>query len=87
MPVRPEHAAHVLLHDRALRPEGVVFLGARRDDPTLEVIRRTGVPCVLHRDPAITGEDARKPPEVILAISASARTGREIVLPLAGGGA
>ncbi len=34
------------------------------------------------RDPAITGEEARKPLEVILAIYESARTGREVRLPL-----
>jgi len=47
MPLRPEHATHVLLHDRALRPDGVVFMGARRDDPLLEEIRRAEVPYVL----------------------------------------
>jgi UDP-N-acetyl-2-amino-2-deoxyglucuronate dehydrogenase len=35
------------------------------------------------RDPVITGEEARKPLEVILAIYESARTGREVTLPLA----
>jgi UDP-N-acetyl-2-amino-2-deoxyglucuronate dehydrogenase len=34
------------------------------------------------RDPAITGEDARRPLEIILAIYESARTGREVTLPL-----
>jgi predicted dehydrogenase len=32
----------------------------------------------------ITGEEARKPLEVILAIYQSARTGRQVTLPLAG---
>jgi predicted dehydrogenase len=34
------------------------------------------------RPPAITGEDARKPLEVILAVYRSAREGREVSLPL-----
>ena len=34
------------------------------------------------RDPAITGEEARKPLEVILGIYESARTGQEVKLPL-----
>lgn len=34
------------------------------------------------RAPAISGEDARKPLEIILAIYESARTGREVTLPL-----
>ena len=34
------------------------------------------------RDPAITGEDARKPLEIILAIYESSRTGRPVALPL-----
>jgi len=34
--------------------------------------------------PAITGEDARRPLEIILAIYESARTGREVTLPLGG---
>ena len=33
------------------------------------------------RDPMISGEEARKPLEIILAIYQSARTGREVVLP------
>jgi UDP-N-acetyl-2-amino-2-deoxyglucuronate dehydrogenase len=36
------------------------------------------------RPPAITGEDARRPLEIILAIYESARTGREVTLPLGG---
>ena len=39
------------------------------------------------RDPFITGEEARKPLEIILAIYESARTGREVTLPLAAVGA
>jgi predicted dehydrogenase len=35
------------------------------------------------RDPAVTGEEARKPLEIILAVYQSARTGRELRLPLA----
>jgi len=35
------------------------------------------------RDPAITGEEARKPLELILAVYRSAREGREVALPLA----
>jgi len=34
------------------------------------------------RDPLITGEEARKPLEIILAVYQSARTGREVALPL-----
>jgi len=36
------------------------------------------------REPAIPGEDGRKPLEIILAIYESARSGTEVVLPLAG---
>lgn len=36
------------------------------------------------RDPAITGEEARKAVEIILAIYKSARTGEEVTLPLEG---
>lgn len=36
------------------------------------------------REPAINGEDARKPLEIILAIYESAKTGREVRLPLEG---
>ncbi len=39
------------------------------------------------RDPLITGEEARKPLEIILAVYQSARTGREVALPLKPGGA
>ncbi len=35
------------------------------------------------RDPAITGEEARKPLEIILAVYESARSGREVLLPSA----
>jgi len=35
------------------------------------------------RDPVVTGEEARKPLEIILALYASARTGRAVPLPLA----
>lgn len=27
-PLKPDHATHVLLHDRALRPDGVILIGA-----------------------------------------------------------
>lgn len=38
---------------------------------------------IVHdRDPLITGEEARKPLEIILAVYQSARTGREVTLPL-----
>ena len=37
------------------------------------------------REPAIPGEEARKPLEIILAVYESARTGQEITLPLAVG--
>ncbi len=36
------------------------------------------------RDPVINGEDARKPLEIIVAAYQSARSGREVALPLAG---
>jgi predicted dehydrogenase len=39
------------------------------------------------RDPFVTGEEARKPLEIILAVYQSARTGREVALPLEPGGA
>ena len=39
------------------------------------------------RAPAISGEAARQPLEIILAIYESARTGREVTLPLRAGGA
>ena len=35
-----------------------------------------------NRDPLITGEEARKPLEIILAVYRSARSGREVTLPL-----
>ena len=35
------------------------------------------------RDPAISGEEGRKPLEIIVAVYESARTGREVALPLA----
>ena len=34
------------------------------------------------RQPAVSGEDARRPLEVILGVYESARTGREVTLPL-----
>jgi LacI family transcriptional regulator len=47
VPLRANHATHVLLHDRALRPDGVVLMGARLNDPILEEVRRARAPCVL----------------------------------------
>lgn len=47
VPLRPNHATHILLHDPALRPDGVVLMGARLEDPLLEEVRRARVPCVL----------------------------------------
>ncbi len=35
-----------------------------------------------HREPAVTGEEGRKPLEIILAIYTSARTGKRVTLPL-----
>lgn len=46
-PLQPEHATHALLHDRAFRPDGVIVMGVRVDDPILDEIRRENLPCVL----------------------------------------
>ncbi len=46
-PLRPEHATHALLHDRAFRPDGVILMGARRDDPILDEVRSERLPCAL----------------------------------------
>lgn len=46
-PLEANHATHVLLHDRALKPDGVILIGARRDDPILDEIRAEKLPCVL----------------------------------------
>ncbi len=35
------------MHDRALRPDGVILIGARLDDPILDDIRRENLPRVL----------------------------------------
>lgn len=46
-PLEANHATHVLLHDRALKPDGVILIGARLDDPILDEIRAEKLPCVL----------------------------------------
>ncbi len=46
-PLESNHATHVLLHDRALKPDGVIIIDARRDDPILAEIRDEKLPCVL----------------------------------------
>lgn len=46
-PLESNHATHVLLHDRALKPDGVIVMGARRDDPILAEIHDEKLPCVL----------------------------------------
>jgi DNA-binding LacI/PurR family transcriptional regulator len=46
-PLESNHATHVLLHDRALKPDGVLVIGAQRDDPILGEIRTEKLPCVL----------------------------------------
>lgn len=46
-PLQPEHATHTLLHDRAFRPDGVILMGTRVDDPILDEVRREQLPCVL----------------------------------------
>jgi len=46
-PLESNHATHVLLHDRALKPDGVLVIGARYDDPILNEIRAEKLPCVL----------------------------------------
>jgi LacI family transcriptional regulator len=45
--LQPAHATHALLHDRAFRPDGVIVMGARVDDPILDEVRRESLPCVL----------------------------------------
>ncbi len=46
-PLQPEHATHALLHDHAFRPDGVIVMRARVDDPILDEVRRENLPCVL----------------------------------------
>ena len=46
-PLQPEHLTHALLHDRAFRPDGVIVMGARVDDPIFDEIRSENLPCVL----------------------------------------
>ncbi|HOQ99280.1 MAG TPA: LacI family DNA-binding transcriptional regulator [Anaerolineae bacterium] len=46
-PLTPDHTTHVLLHDRRLRPDGVIVMDARLDDPILDEVRRESLPCAL----------------------------------------
>jgi len=46
-PLNADHATHVLLHDPALRPDGVIVSGAHLNDPILDEIRAENLPCVL----------------------------------------
>ena len=46
-PLNANHATHVLLHDPALRPDGVIVSGAHLNDPILDEIRAEKLPCVL----------------------------------------
>lgn len=57
-------------------PAAISHLAHRRQLADLLEALDTG------RDPLVTGEEARKPLEIILAVYESARTGREVALPL-----
>ncbi len=46
-PLQPQHLTHALLHDRAFRPDGVIVMGARIDDPIFDEIRSENLPGVL----------------------------------------
>ncbi len=46
-PLEASHATHVFLHEPALKPDGVIVMGARRDDPILTEIRDEKLPCAL----------------------------------------
>ncbi|MFW6223794.1 MAG: LacI family DNA-binding transcriptional regulator [Spirochaetota bacterium] len=46
-PLKPEHATSALLHDPALRPDGVIVMGAGEHDPIIAEAQQEGLPCVL----------------------------------------
>lgn len=58
-PLHPNHTTNVLLLDPALRPHGVLLMGALRDDPILELLRKENLPTVLvARETAFDGFSA-----------------------------
>jgi DNA-binding LacI/PurR family transcriptional regulator len=46
-PLKPEHATSALLHDPALRPDGVIVMGAGEHDPIIAEAQQEDLPCVL----------------------------------------
>ena len=46
-PFYPEHTTSILLHDPSFRPDGVLLMGAMRNDPILNEIQKDNIPCVL----------------------------------------
>lgn len=58
-PLHPNHTTHVLLLDPSLRPHGVLLMGALREDPILEVLKKENLPTVLvARETAFDGFSA-----------------------------
>lgn len=58
-PLHPNHTTNVLLLDPTLRPHGVLLMGALRDDPILELLRKEKLPTVLvARETAFDGFSA-----------------------------
>jgi len=58
-PLHPNHTTNVLLLDPTLRPHGVLLMGALRDDPILDVLRKENLPTVLvARETAFDGFSA-----------------------------
>ncbi|MFQ3621261.1 MAG: LacI family DNA-binding transcriptional regulator [Spirochaetales bacterium] len=46
-PLHPNHTTSVLLLDPSLRPDGVLLMGALREDPMIETLRQEHIPTVL----------------------------------------
>ncbi|MCX7787412.1 MAG: LacI family transcriptional regulator [Spirochaetes bacterium] len=58
-PLHPNHTTNVLLLDPTLRPHGVLLMGALRDDPILDVLKKENLPTVLvARETAFNGFSA-----------------------------
>ena len=58
-PLHPTHTTNVLLLEPTLRPHGVLLMGALRDDPILELLRKENLPTVLvARETAFDGFSA-----------------------------
>ncbi len=58
-PLHPNHTTNVLLLEPSLRPHGVLLMGALRDDPILEVLKKESLPTVLvARETAFDGFSA-----------------------------